>query len=502
MAKLASQAAIIGLGRLVNMAAAAGTMVVLARAMPDKASYGAVLLLLMLYMVLSQLFSAGLPQAIYYFLPRYSPSEQRGFLAQTVLLLMMAGALLGGGLYVYADRLGDLLGAPILPELLRIFAWYPVFMLPTLVVEGVLLQHNRPLTVSVFSVVIRVGMFCALVIPTWLHASLPLTISVWVLMAGVMCAIALCLLADVMRERPWIWHHRMWQESWEFSLPLAILTLIELGVAYLDRFIVSHNYGVAVFAVYSNATFAIPTVTMVLNATSVVLLAEFSRRMAAREEHQLQQVWRRASIKIAILIMASFGFLVFWGHETMRILFSNRFAESGDIFSIIVWNIPTNLFALRPLFVARGATSMLCWLMAFDFVVGVVCMLGFGYFFGVRGIAIGSVTAGYIGIFTWVYVYAHRVTKIGWKAFMPWSTMLTVLGLALCAGGLSRLLRHALPTSWPMIIPFALAIPCYGLLYITGLYLTRLLAVIVPAKYLPGGRRVAASRLAGEQAVR
>ncbi|HEY3418701.1 MAG TPA: hypothetical protein VGM23_17640, partial [Armatimonadota bacterium] len=82
MARLTEQVAIIGAGRLVTMAIAAGTMMVLARIMPDKESYGTVMQLLMLYLLFSQVFSIGLPQAVNYFLPRYQGGEQRGFLTQ------------------------------------------------------------------------------------------------------------------------------------------------------------------------------------------------------------------------------------------------------------------------------------------------------------------------------------------------------------------------------------------------------------------------------------
>ena len=59
---LTTQTAIIGIGRFINITVAAGTLMVLARVMPDKVSYGAVGQLIMLYMVFSQIFSVGLPR--------------------------------------------------------------------------------------------------------------------------------------------------------------------------------------------------------------------------------------------------------------------------------------------------------------------------------------------------------------------------------------------------------------------------------------------------------
>lgn len=483
MPKLSAQVAIIGIGRLLNMAAAAGTMMVLARIMPDKESYGAILLLIMLYVMLSQIFAVGLPQSIYYFLPRYQGGEKRGFLTQVVILLLIAGGLLGCAFYLGADGLGRLLGTAKLPALLRIFAWYPLCMLPTLAVESTLLHYNRPTTAVIFNATVRVGMFCSLVIPTWLHAPLTHTVHIWVVVAGLMGIIALWLTFSMVRGLPVIWHGRMFRETWKFTLPLAALTLLSLCVSYLDRFIVSHSFGAAAFGAYSNATFEIPTVTMVTNATAIVLLAEFSRRTAANEETALLAIWHRATIKTGIVVLASFGFLVFWGHETMQLLFSSRFAESGAIFSIYVWNIPFCLFALRPLYVARGATLVLAGLTAWDFVTNSVCMLALGHIFGLKGIVYGILLAGMIGVSIWVHVYVRYLTRIGWKAFMPWAAVGLNILVALTAGGITRLLLLRLTRAWPMIAVFITAIVTFFLLYTLGLYLARLLDYILPTRF-------------------
>lgn len=478
------QAAIIGLGRLLNMAAAAGTVMVLARIMPDKESYGAVLLLIMLYVMLSQVFAVGLPQAIYYFLPRYQGGVQRGFLTQIVLLLVASGLLLGAILFLSADLLGQLLHTPKLPALLRIFALYPIGMLPTLAVEGALLIHNRPLTVVIFNVIVRVGMFCALVIPSWLGASLPTTITVWVVHSMLMGVIALVLIFSTVRRVPTVWQRPMLRELWAFSLPLALLTVVSLCGTYMDRLLVSHFFGAATFGAYSNATFEIPTVTMVTNATAIVLLAEFSRLAAVGDNHAIVATWRRATLKTGILIFASFGFLALWGHETMRLLFSDRFAESGAVFSIYVWLIPMNIFAMRPLYLARGATKMLTGLTLLDVTAGLTCMLIFGHWFGVRGIALGVVVASYLTAGPWVYVYTCRLTRIGCHAFMPWGKVALALALALLAGIASRFIVRAIAPNWELLPTLAFGLTLYAVFYLLALAATHLLEVILPPRLL------------------
>jgi len=485
---------IIGFGRTLNMAVAAGTLIVLSRIMPDRQSYGAICQLIMVYVIFSQIFAAGLPQSTYYFLPRYQGGERRGFLLQTIILLLLSGLLLGLALYACADLLARLLGNPLLADLLRAFAPYPFFMLPTLAVEGTLLHSQRPLAVVVFTTAIRVGMFLSLTVPTLLQASLLHTVQVWLVHGVIMCLIALALMLSTVRGLPCSWHARMLRDEWSFSLPLAGVTVAMLGAKYLDRFCVSHAFGADAFGMYTNATVDIPTVVVVANATSTVLTAEFSRRSSQGDDTAIVAIWHSAIRKSAALAFASLGFLAFWSHETMRLLFSARFADSGTIFSIYLWTIPINMFNLQPLYIAAKATGVLAIQVVFDIALGVLLVPLGGYLWGVPGMAIGAVATAYLANIIGIHWYVRRLTTIGWKAFMPWRQLGLLLCAALGAGGLCRLAATLLPAGWTHFVIYGMALGIFLGGYLGGLYLLRLHTLLLPAAW---SRRV--QRLLGNK---
>lgn len=489
--QLSAQAAIIGVGRLMNILAAAGTLVVLARVMPETAEmtaregYGVIRQLILLYMVLSQIFAVGLPQSTYYFLPRYTGGERRGFLVQTLILLALSGVVMAAGLFLGAELIGRLMNSARLPGLLRIFALYPIFMLPTLALEGTLLNQNRAGMAMLFGTLSRVGMFCALVVPTLLHATLEQTVSVWTAVAAVTCVMAVAMMLATVRGLPFAWHPRMLRDEWAFSLPLAAGLLVAVSGSYLDQFLVSHYFGTAVFGAYSNAMLEIPTVTVVSNATAVVLMAEFSRRTSAGEHRMVMPIWHQAMMKSGVLGFASLGFLAFWAPETMRLLFSERFADSGMLFSIAVWVIPPVMLILEPLYVSLGATRVMVVYAVIALAVKIVCVLGGGWLYGLSGIAIGAVATRYILAALGVHWYARWMTKIGWRLFLPWRVLGTSLLAALLAGGLSWLV-HLLPCAhWPLAGVYALALVLFLALYVAGLAMTGLLGYAIPRRFLP-----------------
>jgi O-antigen/teichoic acid export membrane protein len=488
MPRLTGQVAIIGFGRLLNSAAAAATLMVLARVLPDYAgreSYGAICQLLMLYIVLSQIFTAGIPQSIYYFMPRYQGGERKGFLFQAVAILMGAGLLLGVVLFLGAQILGHVLKSPLLPPLLRVFALYPFFMLPTVAVESAMLYHERPMASVLFSIIARVGMFCSLVIPSLLHAPLTTIIWIWVGMAGLMWVIALLLIASTVRALPLAWSKDMLREEWGFSFPLALGNLLVLSGVYLDRFVISNLYGTDAFGVYNNATIIIPTLGMVANASAVVLMAELSRRTSKGDYNSFLPIWNNATMKAAALLFAAMGFLVFWTHETIGLLFSPRFAESGDVLLIYVWSIPALLVIVQSLFVALGATRMMLKIAAVVLLLEIMLILGFHYLFGFYGVAVAAVLGRYVGAIYGAHLFVSRVTNIGWKRFMPWIKLGVLLLTALCAGALSRMVFIVPIHDLPEIVEYGIGLLVFLVLYLLGLHLVRLLNFLIPNRYLP-----------------
>jgi O-antigen/teichoic acid export membrane protein len=381
-------------------------------------------------------------------------------------------------LFLGADALGAALRSPDLPDLLRIFAVYPLCMLPTVAVEAALLTVNRPATATIFSAAMRLVAFGALVVPIWRKSPLPYAVGWWMVASAVAGVVAIGLTLSTVRGQAVRWSPSMLRDVWRFSLPLVALTAISLCGTYLDRFLVSHFFGVATFGTYANATVEVPTVTTVTNATAVVLMAEFARCAAAGEHGRMLATWRSATTKTAVLVLASFGFLAFWGHETMRLLFSQRFADSGAIFTIYVWAMPLYLFALRPLYVAMGATRVLAWLTAADVVAGSLLMVILGRLYGAPGIALGVVAAGYLGATLWLLVFTRRIVPVALRAFMPWRDIGVTLLVALGAGGAVRLAHDLLAPPWPPLVDYLAALGVYLPLYALGLRLVGLWGVV------------------------
>ena len=120
-----SKAFLLAAARMANILLGLALAATLSRLL-DKPVYGAFQQVVLIYMLTSTAFVVGLPQSVFYFLPRYQGTDRKTFAFGTLLLLAGQGGLISLGLYFGADIIGRFLNSPLLPAMLRACALHPV----------------------------------------------------------------------------------------------------------------------------------------------------------------------------------------------------------------------------------------------------------------------------------------------------------------------------------------------------------------------------------------
>ena len=261
--------------------------------------------------------------------------------------------------------------------------------------------------------------------------------------------------------------------------------MVSLSTAYLDRFLVSHYFGPAIFGTYTNASMEVPTVSMVTNAMAVVLTSELCKQQPTKDNPTDILIWKAAIAKAAVVLFASFGFLAFWAPETMRVFFSDRFADSGAIFRIYVWVIPIQMLLLQPLLIARGIPHLMIYFRLLGFGLELLFVLTLGHFFGLFGIPVGVVLSQYLSTSLSLYWFNNRYASVSWKTLLPFDIMGICLLVALGAGALSWLTHLVLPAKLPLLLRFGVGLCLFLVCYLAGMYKARLISSVVPSRFLP-----------------
>jgi O-antigen/teichoic acid export membrane protein len=92
------------------------------------------------------LFALGLPVSVYYFLPRLPEAEAKSFIVQTLLSLAILALPFSISMYLLADTLAVYFHNPGLAYYMRLFAIYPLVVLPTVVTDAILISLGRTKT--------------------------------------------------------------------------------------------------------------------------------------------------------------------------------------------------------------------------------------------------------------------------------------------------------------------------------------------------------------------
>ncbi len=431
------KAFLIAIGRSSNIIIAIALSAILSRIISDKEVYGAFQQILLLYSLFSIIFQAGLPQSVFYFLPKYEMNERKAFIFQNLGLLFIQGALMGLLIYFLRFWLGKILKSPHLPELLQVFALYPVFMLPTLCLEGILMIYGQVRNFMLFSILTRALTFGSVVLPLLTGFLLQEAMFFWVASAVIALLIALKMALTPVWRQKIKWHLRMLSEEVRYSLPLAGSAVMACIIYYTDRVAVSNLLGVADYAVYSNGAVEPPLVAILVGSVQTVLMAEFSLKVKQGQHGQILEIWHRAVFKTALLLLPFWGFLFPWAREVVVFLFSSRYEASAQVFSVYVWLLPAKIVAFTIILIPWGASAAALQVNLVSAVLAVIIIPLLTKFLGMQGAALGYVLVYWI-IFGYGTVKAARIMNVRVRDFCPWGKIAIIMTAALLIGFFSK----------------------------------------------------------------
>jgi len=433
----ASKTFILIVARFSDVAIAVALSVTLSRLIDDKSAYGSIQQLLMLYSMLSVIFACGIPQSIYYFLPRYAGGLKKGFLIQNLGMLFLQGLLLGIILFNLRNWLGNNFNSPLLPNLLQVFAVYPVLMLPTLASEGVLITFGRVRTFMLFKVLSRGLTYLSLVIPVILKKSLYTAIIVWDISAFIIMLISIYLIMIHVWKEEFTWNHEMLKRELKYSIPLAIGAILSSIIVYTDRVVISKILGAANFAIYANGAIELPLIGIITGAVQSVLMADFSLKSQKGLNKEILSVWHRAVFKTSIILLPFWGFLFFWAKDFIILLFSQRYEESSQIFSIYLWMTPVKIFTFSSILLPLGASLLFTEINLVNALLAILIIPTMATYFGMKGAALGFIIVCWF-VFFYGIIRSSNLLQISFKEFLPWKKILILSGAILSIGAISR----------------------------------------------------------------
>jgi len=447
------KALLLALGHALNLLLGIALSSGLSWTLPDRSLYGAFQQVLLVYSILAGPLAVGLPNAVFHFLPRLDPPGQKAFLRAAHLVLAGTGALLSAFLFLGADWIAVLVDSPDLPPMLRTWCPLAAFLLPQMLLEPVLICQSRlPLLVAL-QVTLRAAIAGSVLVPLWLGADLTTGIATWVV-----SGIALQVLATVLVFRPLRGvaprpRAGLGREVARFVAPIAAVTMISPLALMGDKALVSAIFGAAAYGIYLNGSSLISLAYSVVLKAQGILLADFSGLVHAGRREELAVLWRRATMKMGLVLFPLSAGMAAAAPDVVRVLYSDRYLDSAPVMRLVSLGLVFRVVLSSPALQAFGRSG---WYASGTVISAVVAPLSVFLLGSFLGLGLPGAAAGYALTEAvhgaWQLLLIRRVLRFPVRQVLPVGRL---VGLALwayvSAWGTLGLLVEAVPGWHPWV---------------------------------------------------
>jgi len=325
----------------------------------DKTEYGTYRQIIYIYNTLLVVFSAGLPRVFSYYLPRYSLANGKDIVLKISKVLFLAGFIFSIFLYLFSGLIATILKNPELEIGLKYFAPVPMFLLPTLGIEGIFSTYKKTIYAAIYNTLSRLLMLLFIVLPViLLQGDYLYAIYGWLVVSIITFFIAFYFKGIPFKGVGLEKSTLKLKDILTYSIPLLIASLGGIAMKSADQFYISRYFGAETFAEFSNGFMELPFVGMITFSIASVLMPQFSKMIHEKSEvHEIIQLWQSALMKSAMLIYPLVLFFLFYASEVISILFTKEYIASAIYFRIALITNFFNVIMFAPLLLSMGETK-------------------------------------------------------------------------------------------------------------------------------------------------
>lgn len=447
-AGLTRTAALVALGRASGTASLLAVNAILARAWPVE-QVGAWAAVWILGSAVVPLFLLGLPTTVLYLFPRRDAVGRSALLFQVAGVLALSGLLLVLLLWAAGpaalrwldpraladlDDLGALLG-PFLPYLFALVCGG--------FVDAALVAAGRAGWQAGLALAGAVGLVLAAAAGVWLGLGVK---AVLLLVSGIgilRLAAGLVLAGLAAGSRPGA--ERLAQGGRELlacALPVWLTDAVGGLSRYVDRFVVTAFFPVAVLAQYQLAAVEVP-VSLLLGAVVTVLVPRVSGLYQEGRVAEIAVLWQQAVGRLALLVLPLFAFLFCFAGPFMAVYLPESYAPGVWVFRIYLLALPVRCAVYGPVLVGIGRARWAAWASLLDLGINATLGIGLVHLFNAGlpawaflGPALAAVTATWVQVIVLVGAIASALGW-GWRLLLPWARILRLVVLSAGTAGIA-----------------------------------------------------------------
>ena len=465
---------------LARFASAAVTTVVplvLARAMPME-EYGTYKQLFLVAVTLTAILPLGVPQSLYYFLPR--DPRGRPYVGHALIYLLGAGLLGTVLVWLCCPLISRLFSTPGLYADRIPLAVYTGAFVASMPLELGLTSQGRTDLSALSYLGWDSARAAAITVPILLGWGLHWT--VWAVALLMIVRLVVTWVVLLRTTRGPLWNGRLLRTQLAYALPFGAALAMAVPQHSFHQWVISARFGPAVFAVYVVGCFQLPIVDLLYTPTSEVLMVHIGELERTGRLHECIGAFRDSVSRLAYVFIPTCVFLVTAAPEFIEAVFGHKFADAIPLFRVSSLAVLFGCFPIDGLLRARGETTTIFHSYLGKLVLTVPLVLAMVHWLGLIGGVLSWLLAETLGKALLVWRVPRALRLRSWKemeALVPWRSMVKASIAALGAAGVLIVWKHLVSMTWEQIphsffwrlLPIAAVSALFGVVYLLGLQL-------------------------------
>lgn len=394
--------------------------------------YGTYRQVWLLYYTLIPLFTLGISTSINYFVPRLSTQQQKTFIFQTFFGLFTLGLIFAIFLYTGADYFGARFNNPTLGQVMKIFALIPLLTMPTSYYHNLYICIKKAVLAAIILSLSTLVRFFVIAAAIYVNPSLENIFKAFLLYYIVEFVVLTLLIFRPFRQAPLHLKHQNLLEQLRFTVPIGMSSMIGSINRQIDKIIISGQFTVREFAIYSNGATELPIARILNSAVMSVIMPELVRLYSQGEYNRLLELWHRSIRKVSLIILPMMVFLFVFAREFLLFLYSEKYLDSTGIFQIYLFTLPNRVTTFGSVLLAAGLSKVIMYYNLYTVITAVTLNLLLIKLLGIWGAAIGTV----LSIYFITFIQLKKICSVvncTFKQVYPWRLTLNILLVALAA---------------------------------------------------------------------
>lgn len=383
------------------------------------------------YEFASPLLMLGLPNAIYFLMPRETQTK-RGVIIDNMALLAGAGLLFSlfiasGGYRLLAMRFDNSDLNHTLPWLIP----YPLLVMPVAGFAAIMVCANKARALALYNVLSSLVLAISGIMAILWTRSYMYPVLVRIAVSAMFLPIILSMTYKAVPGRIRWPRRKKMLEMLGYSVPLGLASMLGSITLQLHSIIVASLCTTEDFAVYINGAIEIPLIGIVTGSIATVVFAEMSELCSRGEKQSALELFHKASIKAACILFPAMCFLMILAEPFIVLLFSEQYRGSVIPFMIYLLVLPMRIVVYGSALMALGMSRLILFRSLLDLAINSVLCFLLVKILGYIGAAIGTVLTLYLWTVPFNMAKISAGFDIPWQMSLPFGSLFRVLVLCL-----------------------------------------------------------------------